>query len=480
MEKMSYIDMVMNKNSNYDESTDAIVPDLYPDIAKIIMVTGKAYVKDTSIQNDRVLISGEVKCEVLYIPEDSKMPVKMMVNLSFAHIEELKYENCLIFCKSDLSNIEARIINPRKISILANIMLDTKAYKAAEIKMDNSKYEGVQTLSNKTEVSLIDSINICECVLTDNVEFKGVMHEDYEMFCMKPSIVINDIKLLKNKIMIRGNIDFCGNYLENDNVIPMNASSAFSQIVDITITDEDLEGFIDVTVKNFDLEETLANEYTYSLTIKICLTQKRMENIEIISDMYDTEYEIDVIKTENTVVNTPKPEYENIQFTANIPCDDMIDNIMMVEMMPYTKMNENMSYDLCAHINGMYKSGNEIESFSYDHKIMENMNNSEIAFENQNIKANKNANNVIEIDANLKAKKYNDSKINIPIVSDVKKTIEKVKQKDEIILKYINNKKSVWDIAKEYSVTENDIIEANEMDSDTKNIENKMILIPKK
>lgn len=478
MEKMTYIDRLMSKNSNYDENTDTIVPDLYPDIAKIVMITGKPFIKDTNIQNDRVLISGEVKCEVLYIPETLETPVKMIVSLSFAHIEELKDKDCSIFCNISISEIQARIINPRKISVLASICLSTNQYKKNTINAHQNNFENCETLINTKEITLIDTVNICECILSDTVEFQGLLNSDSELFGIKPNVIINDIKLLKNKLMLRGNIEFCGYCIENETFSQLNASSPFSQILDITITDEKLDSDIDILIQNFDLEQTNGTEFAYTLGLKICLIQKRPQVIQIVEDIYDTNCEIEIKKTDYSLMDTPKHQIENYEFAINIPCENIVDNVNVIEIFPYISQSKDNIYDLFANIHGIYTSGDKMFDFTINHKFAENM--PYTLFDYINIRANKSTNNVIEAFVNLKAQKYCDSKIILPIIDEITKTDDKIKQNDEIILKFINTPQSIWQIAKQYSVKKVDILDANQMDCNTETIENIMILIPKK
>ncbi len=65
-----YYDVILDNVTVYEESTDAIVPDTFPDIARITYADGTVSVKDKSPQNDRILVSGSVMATVLYQPEN--------------------------------------------------------------------------------------------------------------------------------------------------------------------------------------------------------------------------------------------------------------------------------------------------------------------------------------------------------------------------------------------------------------------------
>ena len=81
-----YYDVILDNVTVYEESADAIVPDTFPDIARIAYADGMVTVGDQSPQNDRILVSGSVAATVLYQPEGETGLRRRDSPLSFAHI----------------------------------------------------------------------------------------------------------------------------------------------------------------------------------------------------------------------------------------------------------------------------------------------------------------------------------------------------------------------------------------------------------
>ncbi|MFI3226374.1 MAG: DUF3794 domain-containing protein [Clostridia bacterium] len=477
-QKISYIDMVINKKVNYDESIDAIVPDLYPDIAKIIGVTATAYVKDATVQNDRILISGDLKCDVCYIPEGELAPVIMKVSMSFAHIEQATIENLTVNCKIELNKIEARIINPRKVSLLANVCIHTKAFTDAKMSITQFENDGYEILNHEETVNLIDSVNVQEFLLTDNVEFKAILTNDYEIYGIKPKIVINDTKILKNKLMIRGNVEFSCALMEEFEINDIVASSPFSQILDININDETLDTDIDVNIKSFDIENVTGAEFSYTLSVKTCITQTKIEKMPIVLDIYDTTSEILVNSTKYSLLDTPKYECEKCDFNVAIATDNIVDAILHTECQLYTKLSENSLLDCYIHLIGIYKSGKDYYDFETDYAFLNAQEYSDICFEN--VEITKNLSGDINLKIAVDVHKYKDERINIEIVETVERGVSHEKNGNSIILKYISSKTELWEIAKQYNTTMLDIIASNGLEGDVKIVEDTMLLIPVK
>ena len=65
-----YYDKRLSHISACTESADAIVPDTFPDIGRIVCAYGIPAIKDQTPQNDRLLVSGTVQVTVLYEPEN--------------------------------------------------------------------------------------------------------------------------------------------------------------------------------------------------------------------------------------------------------------------------------------------------------------------------------------------------------------------------------------------------------------------------
>lgn len=476
--KITYVDMVINKKTNYDESIDAIVPDLYPDISKIIGVTATAFIKDNAVQNDRILISGDLHCDLCYIPEGEMSPVIMKVVMSFAHIEQAVIENLVVNCNININKIEARIINPRKVSLLANVCINTKAYKDAEICLSELNDDGYQMLHHQQSLNLIDTVNTHEFILTDNLEFKGIISNEYEIYGVKANVIVNDTKILKNKLMIRGNVNFCGTLVDEYDMTEISTSVAFSQIIDINIKDETLDTNIEICIKSFDIENISGAEFSFSLCVKTCITQSKTEIIPIVLDIYDVKHKILVNSKSYMVLDTPKSEYEKCEFNVLVPCENIIDSVLHAECQTFTKLNENSNIECFARFTGIYKSGKEYYDFEHEQVILKDCEFTDIEFKNTEMHII--SGNEINLRMTVDTYKYNDKKVKVDVIENITREEEHEKINNTIILKYISSETKLWDIAKKYNTTVLDIISSNSLDSNTFKINDTMLLIPVK
>ena len=64
-----------------EESTETIVPDFCPDIARIIQTEGKIYLHNRQIRDGKAELSGTIRISVLYTPDGEKGKLEFSVTV---------------------------------------------------------------------------------------------------------------------------------------------------------------------------------------------------------------------------------------------------------------------------------------------------------------------------------------------------------------------------------------------------------------
>ena len=65
---------VLNTAVTQEETLESIVPDTYPDIARIVSAVGRVYVRDCEPSEGTVRLTGTIQTTVFYIPEGEALP----------------------------------------------------------------------------------------------------------------------------------------------------------------------------------------------------------------------------------------------------------------------------------------------------------------------------------------------------------------------------------------------------------------------
>ena len=149
--------IIEQKNEKITIESDEIVPDIKPDVLSIISSSGNICLHKKEVQDGKVRIEGTVNAYVVYIADDENSSMRAInANIDFSKNIEMKdlKSSMQLECTTDLTELECKIINGRKISLKANIQMSLTAYS-------NENVEYVDNIENKKDMQLLnEKINI--------------------------------------------------------------------------------------------------------------------------------------------------------------------------------------------------------------------------------------------------------------------------------------------------------------------------------
>ena len=130
---------------------DMIVPDAKPDVLNIICTSGVVCIYKKEIIDEKIKIEGNVDTYIMYMTDDSQERTRG-INTSLDLSEVINIPNITSEMEShictNMKEIEAKVVNERKISIKATIELTIEVYSKEEISIVNS-------LENADEIKML-------------------------------------------------------------------------------------------------------------------------------------------------------------------------------------------------------------------------------------------------------------------------------------------------------------------------------------
>ena len=288
--------LIADSWNNYEETTDSIVPDTFPDVRRIAAVYGTAQLKDDAPQTGRVLISGTVHMTVLYVPDDGGLR-KLDIPISFAHIQEAEgiNEDSRLFVTCRVVAADAHIMNSRKISAVATLSICCRVFCPDSVCLTNGfsqTEQGLETLSAAHTFTVPVCVHRREFTLMDDVPLPD--SERYAMLCapraeMRPA----DFRLMNGKAVLKGDIALHllavtkENTLENaDCVLP------FTQIFEVDGMTEQQQISICFSIRHIDAE--LRDDGTAAIGLGTCvfMTAYETHTVQLIEDVYHLSHPI--------------------------------------------------------------------------------------------------------------------------------------------------------------------------------------------
>ena len=291
---------------------ESIVPDSCADIARIVDTTALVYLTGRELTGDgRICASGTVDVSVLYIPEKAEGtagPRCLRFQLPFQCYGEGPGEGeCqALDIQGELTGIDTRILNPRKVLTRANLRLHPALCRRVErsICTGVEEGEGVQLLREARETRVVAAVREKEFPFTEELPLSPGRGGAEEILDLRANIRGTDSKLIGSKLVVKGIAAVSVLYRESGGRLSLlQQELPFSQIIDGAGLTEDCECECAYALLNAECRPGgESGEDAYALTLNLLLRARatvwRREEIRFIADLYSTCAELETQSTE--------------------------------------------------------------------------------------------------------------------------------------------------------------------------------------
>ena len=107
-----------------------IVPDIKPDIKKILDVSARSYITDITPGQDKIHIEGTAKATVLYLPDGDVIgnTKALVMSREFSYTIDAKGTTAddQVTAESEIGSVDSTLINSRKVNIRLGINIGAK------------------------------------------------------------------------------------------------------------------------------------------------------------------------------------------------------------------------------------------------------------------------------------------------------------------------------------------------------------------
>lgn len=478
---------------------DMIVPDSKPDILKTISTSGITSIYKKEVLDGKIKVDGNINAYIMYMSEDDTDKVRgLTTNLDFSEniqiVNAKDGMNCKL--KTTLKNIEAKVINGRKIGIKATIEMEFNVYSNEEIEFirDIPETQGIKMLKENLTVNSLVGVGENKIYAKDTIAINNV---DNLAEILKANIFIGDkdIKVSYNKILTKAEAEIKILYLTEDNRIGnVETKVPVVGFIDIANVTEENICDVDYEIKNVVIKPNSAEEHSIYIEVEVGVTAFVYEEkqMQLIQDLYSPIDTLDFNQRKITTITGKSSNRGIKQIREKITLQDIENkNIIDVDIIPIIEKEEKMDniirYEGQLELNVILASSElQIDTrnvkipFEYDVDIMEDISNSNISLtmeiQNQDFIVQDggivNCNIDIQMDIDI-------SKNTTINVIDELETIGEREKEDYSILMYIVKKgDSLWKIAKEFGSSVEDIAITNGIEDENKIMPGQKIFIP--
>lgn len=288
-----------------EETLETIVPDACPDILRIINVCGQVLLGGKQVEDGRATINGTIAATVLYQPEDATGICRMDVHIPFVVKQEIASltSSSTIHVSTRLQNADARVLNPRKVLVRADLIVDLAAFQEIQHTVYNGAdlEENCDLCQKQNQIECIQLIDLPERIfpISDEIRFQ---HSDAipTLLSCHASARSTEERLIGNKLIFKGNIDLDLLFSDSDGILSQRKESLpFSQILEIPEIEEPSNSQIMIEIMSVSYIPDLEEDGRIRLELDL-LAQAQIRSTRhatLLTDIYSTTHDMDTSQT---------------------------------------------------------------------------------------------------------------------------------------------------------------------------------------
>lgn len=487
--------------------SEAVVPDIKPDVYEIVDTQGYISLSNIEVSDGKLICRGSFNYNVMYIADDKSTLSNINGKIDINEVVEKDniVQDMEYMLYPEVEHVDCTILNERKIRVgaLMNIKGSLFDKQRLDIVKDVSQVECIQ--KHRKEIVYQDIIGIekTESVIRDTLSISS--DEVASIINITPMVKVKESRIADNKVIIGGVLEISplacaadGDVVELDRV-----GIDFTQFIEVPGAFDGMQEEILLSIGDFDYnfkENCESNNALLELECTVCCKVKVTDEVtrEVLQDAYSPQK---IVKFDNKLINLNKAlcsTTDNFTVRETLSLSD--DSIQIKDIV-----------NICTSISieNSYVEGNKsiiqgiikavilfvpVEGDKMIYKISE-----EIPFENDvavdNLSDTCSIFNTVCIDR-YEADLNRDQ---IELVVKVKRFTEAIDKKSEsfiikgedlgdydlsmapsIIVYICKDGDNLWDIAKKYNTTEEEIAEVNEIKVDEPIKPGKCLILQKK
>lgn len=497
--KLDFYDNVYDSCAMHEETIEIIVPDTSPDVVRIAYSDGLACVKDKSVNNSALTVTGTVKGAVHYFAENETGLRKLEISLPFSHT----FESAKITSDSDcivtatLISMESREINSRKLAVRAQIAINLSVYskKVAEFCCDipESNDYCVEMLKNTKEIYTPCAVKEKSFTIVDDIELTRSGADFEYLLNSNVSLSCNEMKIIGTKAILKGNAKIkCMYNTKSGEIEAMSYELPYSHIMDIDSAEENCDLTVKMNLRAAEIEPAHdvsgdTRYLTVNILVDACAIAFKKEEFETIDDLYSTSNEIETRFEETAAYRLCEHTSKRVSVNETIETANLVKRVVDVNVIlePTTFKENKITNDAQIKV---YYIGEDGLLYCVTRRCpVECI--TDITSENKcmcdTLVTGESANGMSR---EIAVRFYVDYDIRVLAKTNVKSlcalsVIEKRRSSEKeasVIIKYVYRDKTLWEIAKSHNTTMDKIAEANGLEPDETVEAGSMLLIPLK
>lgn len=315
---------------SFQLAMESVVPDTREDIGRILSVWPEIYLKSKEARNKSVFFTGEAAVTVLYVNEDESGVSAFRMSQVFNQEYELSAveEGDDLQLRFSVAGLQARVLNPRKVSVDLEIGTDLLCSRRAGVVIQQELPETVSAPIHlqQSDVNVVLTTGISEknFSVNEQISLADCEASPYEIIGKQLEYRIREKEAVSNRLLLKGDVQLTLFYFPEDSRLPCSCrlSIPFSQLIDLG--DENTEAaeiWIEPSSDYINLIDSLDGKKLLDVELHALaqLRSRRSQQMRLISDAYSNQMPCECVFIEQPMTESIREKQFMLQ------CEERID-----------------------------------------------------------------------------------------------------------------------------------------------------------
>ncbi len=482
---------------------DITLPDYCPDISRILKCQILPQITLRQILGDRLNVEGTTLVRILYVDEEGGCVRNCELSSAFSTSFNIKADtdSPLVFTSTHVDFVNCRAVTKRRVDIHGAFTVTARVLsRCREEILSGAEGCGIQVKQEPAEVSTLVGAAQHDFTISEVLELNTNKAMPESILRCDAHAVLTDYKAIANKLIAKGELLikllYCTD-LETGALDVMEYSIPISQILDIDGLYDDCE--CDVRFEVLSAEAKINQDgadsgqvFEIEARACVCATAHRQEQIQVITDAYSTDYDLDTEKKQISFDRIADLVQESFlcRGSVDIPQNGIVNIIdTWCDVVSATVTPSENRLDFSGRVNVCMLVINSEEKPEYLERMLDYNYSKEYPYQTDGflcmpdvavITSSYRLSGVdgIEVRVELKLNAPVYSTVKLYALSSMEPDESKPKNKDSmsaLTIYYADPGETVWDIARRYNTSVDAVSEENDLPAER--IDKRMMLL---
>lgn len=306
---------------------EAVLPDYYPEINKVLKCSVTAGTEDIAVSGDKVSVAGKADVKLTYL--DAEKHVHIYTSLVkytrvFSGLPLTGEDVC--FVSQTVTSVEHRAGAPRRCEIRALAAVRLTCLRKTELSaLSGTDAPDAELLTENTEVYDAGALKCFELAFSETVELPSAPGRISGVLYSSQDVEFSEVRVIRNKVMLKGCCELTARFVTDDgSLTPETAFTVpFTEIAGFPGAEEDDECrlFADAVGARVAVSEDGASAQVF-VTAQVKAICVRKRELCLPADMYSVSREVSLKRVPYRIITGFSPVRKHFQVTADAECYD--------------------------------------------------------------------------------------------------------------------------------------------------------------